>query len=211
MKRVIFVLSILFLIVPVNSKLALCQSNSSSDQNGYSELEKINKYIVSKKNETNDIQYFNTIISKSNVNYYLSTKINIYVGYNGSEEWGLYYFPNKKYKHFLNLNYQFFTSFSPQVDTASYGLLNELGINTLQIYYKVGLIYHLNSNFYLNAKLGLGYTFLLGGSVLNDILIGVKFELKDKVFLQIESGINNLINIGVPSNPFLKMGIGFNL
>lgn len=159
----------------------------------------------------NDLLYSDKIKPKNNDDYYLTTKINLYVGYNDSEEWRLSYFPYKRYNYFLNLNYQIYTSFSPVIDKATYGLLNEFGINTAQIYYKLGLIYYFNSSFYLNGNIGLGFTRFLGGTIVNDMIIGAKFKIKKNIFLQIEGGANNIIYTGLPFNLFLKVGIGFDL
>lgn len=149
--------------------------------------------------------------SKDKSKYYLISKINVYIGYNNSQEWGYYYFPYRKQKYFFNINYQFYTSNSPTFDTFTFGLLNELGINTVQVYYKAGLLFNLSSNFYLNTNLGLFYTWSLGGGVLNDIILGMQFEIKNEIFLRIEFGINNIFDFGLPSSPFFKTGLGFQL
>ncbi len=47
--------------------------------------------------------------------------------------------------------------------------------------------------------------------LLNDILFGARYEIKNNIYLQMEGGINNLISFGTPFNTFLKMGIGLNL
>ena len=175
------------------------------------DLKRAEKQLVTAFVENNTIQHSDTIKSNKKENYYLTTKVNLYVGYNDSKEWRLSYFPYKRYNYFLNLNYQIYTSFSPVIDKATYGLLNEFGINTAQIYYKLGLIYYFNSSFYLNGNIGLGYTHFLGGTILNDMLIGAKFKIRENIFLQIEGGANNIISTGLPFNLFLKIGFGFDL
>ncbi len=71
--------------------------------------------------------------TKDSVHYYSNSKINLYVGYNSSVDYSLSYFPYKKYKYFVNLNYQYFTSFSHTKEEADFGLVNEFGINSFQV------------------------------------------------------------------------------
>lgn len=86
MKRVIFVLSVLFLIIPINSKLVLCQSDSSSDQNGYSALEKINFtdkitiQITPEKNITKKGKFINILCKILNYSNQ-SLKLNSYIDF----------------------------------------------------------------------------------------------------------------------------------
>ena len=150
-------------------------------------------------------------VTKDSVHYYSNSKINLYVGYNSSVDYSLSYFPYKKYKYFVNLNYQYFTSFSHTKEEADFGLVNEFGINSFQVYYKIGLIYFLRRNIYIGTNLGLGFTFPIRGNILNDILMGIRFEIKNDIYIQTEGGVNNLIKLfGNDVNPFIKIGIGFN-
>jgi hypothetical protein len=88
MKRVIFALSVLFLIIPINSTISLCQSNSSSDQNGYSELEKINFtdkitfHITPEKNITKKGKFVNILLdikNNSNQKIEIDSRLNFHV------------------------------------------------------------------------------------------------------------------------------------
>lgn len=217
MKNGSFIISIILLIMLMNCKAVLGQNSAvlnkrySLFQRSNIEFYSGNKHIINEEYFKGNLKNSDTINEKDSEKYFLTTKINLFIGYNGSEEWGLYYFPFRKYKYFINLNYQFFTTFSPKIDISTYGLLNEIGVNLAQLYYKIGIVYYLNSNFYLNANLGLSYTLFLGGSVLNDLLFGARCKIKNNIFLQMEGGINNLISIGTPFNTFLKIGIGHNL
>jgi len=150
-------------------------------------------------------------VTKDIESHYSNSKINLYLGYNSSVDYSLSYFPYKKYKYFININYQYFTLFSTTSEEADFGLLNEFGLNSFQLYYKIGLVYLLRRNIYIGANLGLGYTFPLRGNLLNDILMGIRFEIKNDIYIQTEGGVNNLIKLfGNDINPFIKIGIGFN-